>query len=137
MLDTLFGFSPDQASYLLFQYGETGRKGYILTVAVADSLYPLVYGGLLVLMLSWLLKTTGFEKTPLQKLNLLPLSAMVFDFLENAGIIAMLIRFPGEINALAGYTSLVGMAKWILVTLSIVFTIGWAVWGLMSFLKRK
>ena len=137
LLDSLFGFNPDQASYLLFQYGEIGRKGYIITLAVVDTIYPFVYGGLLALILSWLLKNTGSEHSPLQKTNLLPVAGMVFDFLENLGIMAMLVRFPREVNALAVYSSLMGMAKWILVIITVLFAVVWAAWGLIGFLKRR
>lgn len=137
LLDTLFGFRPDQAHYLLSSYGEAGRQGYITTLAVVDSLYPFVYGGLMALSMSWILKMTGFQGTPLQKLNLLPVTAMLFDFLENAGILSLLTQFPQKIPFLAGFTSIMGMAKWVLVILSILIIIGMAFWGLIRFVRRK
>ncbi|MEE4177792.1 MAG: hypothetical protein V2I46_09800 [Bacteroides sp.] len=137
LLDTLFGFRPDQANYLLSSYGEAGRQGYITTIAVIDSLYPFVYGGLMAFSMSWTLKMTGFHGTSLQKLNLLPVTAMIFDFVENAGILGLLKLFPHKATALAGFTSIMGMAKWVLVFLSILIIIGLSVWGLISSLKRK
>lgn len=137
ILDTLFGFSPDQAHFLLFKYGEAGRQGYITTLLAGDILFPFVYGGLLALINSWLLKMNGLGGSSLQKLNLLPLAAMLFDLLENAGILSMLRAFPEQSNALAGYTSLMGMAKWVLLIICILLVIGLAIFGLIAFLKRK
>ena len=102
-----------------------------------DILFPFVYGGLLALINSWLLKMNGLGGSSLQKLNLLPLAAMLFDLLENAGILSMLRAFPEQSNALAGYTSLMGMAKWVLLIICILLVIGLAIFGLIAFLKRK
>ncbi len=52
ILDLMFGFSPEQAYDTISAYGQTGRSGAIITTAIADSIYPLVYAGLLALSIS-------------------------------------------------------------------------------------
>lgn len=118
MLDLMFGFSPEQAYAIISDYGEAGRSGAILTTAIADSLYPFVYAGLLAFAISWFLKGIPLKSKKWQYLNLLPIAALVFDFAENAGIITMISAYPKQYDNIAHMASVAGMLKWTFVVVS-------------------
>jgi len=118
ILDLMFGFSPEQAYTIISDYGEAGRSGAIITTAIADSLYPFVYAGLLAFAISWFLKGMPMKSKKWQYLNLLPLTALAFDFAENAGIIAMLAVYPAQAFVIAHIASAAGILKWTFVVIS-------------------
>lgn len=138
MLDLLFGFSPEQAYAIISAYGEAGRSGAIITTAIADSIYPFVYAGLLALAISWFLNSIALKNQKWQYLNLLPFAALVFDFIENAGIIAMLGSFPRQMDVVARIASAAGMLKWTLVVISIIALVLVILWGrIRPFFKKQ
>jgi hypothetical protein len=118
MLDLMFGFSPEQAYDIISAYGDAGRSGAIITTTIADSIYPFVYAGLLALAISWFHNGIPLKNRKWQYLNLLPFAALIFDFAENAGIIAMLAGYPAQAPVIAHIASAAGMLKWTFVVVS-------------------
>jgi hypothetical protein len=138
MLDLMFGFSPEQAYTIISDYGAAGRSGAIKTTAVADSIYPFVYAGLLALAISWFLNGIPLKSQKWQYLNLLPFAALVFDFIENAGIIIMLGSFPRQMDVVARIASAAGMLKWTMVVISVLALVLVILWGrIRPFLTRS
>lgn len=129
ILDLMFGFSPEQAYSIISDYGQEGRSGAILSTAIADSIYPFVYAGLLAFAISWFLKTTPIKNKKWQYLNLLPFAALDFDFIENAGIITMLAGYPNQFEIIARITSVAGMLKWSMVVVSMAVIVIIIFWG--------
>jgi tetrahydromethanopterin S-methyltransferase subunit B len=119
MLDFLFGFTPDQAFSVIGGYGEEGRAGVLWISGLVDMIYPFVFGGLLVFLISIQLKKQFNTTSPWLKLNLLPLIAVGTDFIENTGIIVMLNAFPNRADGFAVMSACSGMVKWVFVGLSI------------------
>jgi hypothetical protein len=139
ILDLMFGFSPEQAYNIISAYGAAGRSGAIITTAIADSLYPFVYAGLLAFAISWFLKGIPLKSKKWQYLNLLPLAALVFDFAENAGIITMLAAYPAYSMTIARITSTAGMLKWTFVVVSAAGLVFVIIWGKIApfFINQK
>jgi hypothetical protein len=132
ILDLMFGFSPEQAYTIIAAYGDAGRSGAILTTATADSLYPFVYAGLLAMAISWFMNGIPFKNPKWQYLNLLPFVALVFDFVENAGIITMLAGYPEQFVNIARMASVAGMLKWTFVGVSLLALVLVIFWGRIS-----
>ena len=139
MLDLMFGFSPEQAYTIIAAYGEAGRSGAILFTAIADSLYPFVYAGLLAFAISWFLKGIPIKNSKWQYLNLLPFAALIFDFVENAGIISMLAGYPEQFVNMASMASVAGMLKWTMVVVSAAALVFVIIWGKIApfFINQK
>ena len=77
-------------------------------------------------------------KSWLQKLNLVPFGALLFDVLENIGIASLMTAYPQRFTWLAGYTVVMNFIKWILAgtsTLLVVF--GLAGWLVVSINKNR
>jgi hypothetical protein len=111
-LDIRFGFTPQEAHDFLVALGPEGRQWYRWTELVADSIYPLVYGLFLILLISFLFERVFSEGSIWRRANLLPLLIVVADYTENAGILTLLNRFPAPADGVARLASTANILKW-------------------------
>ncbi len=109
VLDLHFGFSAEQAYDTLEAFGEKGRGVYLEMLLMADTIYPLIYGLLLIFLASFFLKRILKSDNQFHVVNLLAVDAVIFDFLENAGIAYMIHQFPLRADFVAGLTSVFNM----------------------------
>jgi hypothetical protein len=112
LVDLEFYYSPEKVFGMISAYGEEGRAVYRNFAMTWDILYPVVYSTLLALVISILLRNTSLENSAMRMLNLLPFGAMIFDWLENAGIVAMLTAHPQTPSTVARLASAATTAKW-------------------------
>lgn len=133
ILDVRFGFSSADAYETLEAIGQEGRNKYLFFLAVIDSIYPLVYGSLLILTAGFLLRRTLNESNDFRILNLVAIDAVIFDYLENLGIIYMISRYPSRADGVATLASVSGMIKWIMIILAICVIL----FGLIGYIRGK
>lgn len=117
--DLMFGFSFEQAYAFLSHLDEDGRKAYLTTLVWIDSVYPLIYGFMLALIIGKIHGAAPELTKKHKRLNLTPIAATFADFLENTGIIVMLLAYPAKLNFAAQLASVFGMIKWTLIVISI------------------
>ena len=94
--------SPDLSLFYsssdLFQmaesYGPAGRAAYVQARIEFDILWPLVYGVFLCVSMSWFLQRLLSSANPWRLLNLLPILAVMFDFLENLSTATVMQLYP-------------------------------------------
>lgn len=131
LMDLDFGFSSEKGYSIIESYGEQGRKVYFFVESFIDVLYPIVYTAAFVLMISFLFKKNSWNIGKIALLNILPLAGMVFDMLENFGIVQMLRAFPEKVDFWANFASNAGIVKWsfavIGMLLFLVSLVGWGV----------
>lgn len=112
LLDFQFGFSQEKAYEVLTHLGKEGRIFYSRMIWLLDFVFPLSYG---IAAFSWI--AYFLNKLPLNKLYsillFLPLTAMLFDWLENVGILLLLSSFPDLSAGIVGLSSNAGLVKWI------------------------
>lgn len=111
-LDLMFFYTPGQAFEMMDQYGEAGRSIYLRIELTADIIYPIIYTLFFGLLLSWLFQRAFRPDNKIQKWNVMPVGAWLFDMLENAGIISMLTMYPSKPEFVAWLTMLFGSLKW-------------------------
>ena len=75
-------------------YGEEGRAAYLKARWTFDLAFPLVYTFFLVTAISWLLNRALPQYSRWRLLNLVPVAAMVLDFLENTMTSLVMGRYP-------------------------------------------
>jgi hypothetical protein len=138
-LDLEFFFTAERAYQLIATYNEAVRNFYVPFELTADIIYPTLYGTYLALLISFLLKINfqNIDNQSVKVLNLLPLGASIFDFLENIGITILVSNYQTRLDTLATLTGLMGGIKWIfailsLLTLLILF-VRWILKRLLSF----
>jgi len=130
ILDMRFGYSPGEAHEALTAFGPGGRQAYLRMLWLADSLYPLIYGMLLILTASFFLHRGLRPGSPFRLFNLAAIDAVLFDLIENIGITGLLLRYPDAPASLARLASVAGILKWLAVAISLAFIVigivGWA-----------
>lgn len=117
-LDLLFFYTPQQAYEQIAAYGPDGRAAYRLTQLTADVLFPLVYSLFFGLLLSWLFQRGFPAEAGIQRWNVIPLGAFLFDYLENFSIVTLLTIYPAAPIGLAWVTAVFTMMKWCFVGIS-------------------
>ena len=121
-LDLMFFYTPAQAFEMMDKYGEAGRSIYLRIELTADILYPIIYTLFYGLLLSWLFQHAFKRESKMQKWNVVPVGAWLFDLLENVGIVSMLVMYPSKPEILAWITMIFGSLKWgfFVITLALV-----------------
>jgi len=112
-IDLMFFPLPAQSYAVVEALGQAGRASYRLTELSVDLIYPLAYTLFYSLLMTALLQRALDKSSRWQLLNLLPFGALVFDLLENIGIVSMLSMYPLQPAALGIYTLVVNGIKWV------------------------
>lgn len=109
-LDMRMSYTATDVVNYFNRLGADGRKDYCFAVSWIDTLFPFIYGALIVLQLALLIKVL-FKSNSLLFLGLviLPIGMVIFDYLENLNTLKMLDVFPnispGMASAGTCYTS--------------------------------
>jgi len=112
-IDLTFGASPETLFEKVAAYGEQGRHAYRIFALTADVGYPIIYSIFLGLAVTWSFRRAFPAGSWLQRLNLVPFAALVFDILENLGIVGLLSTYPQQLVWLAYLTIILNIIKWI------------------------
>lgn len=105
-IDLTFFPSPQKIFSILAAFDTPGRAFYRLHELTLDIIYPITYTLFFSLLITFLLSRASKRKSLLQPLNLLPFGTLIFDLLENAGIVALLTLYPSQHSGLAWFVSL-------------------------------
>jgi hypothetical protein len=133
-LDLMFHYSPDQAYALIESYGPEVRHSYAISALTLDVIYPLTYSLLFSVWLSMLLKGPGSLKCAVV---MLPFVILLFDLLENSGIVVMLLNYPQRLDTLAQLTAMATSLKWVFAITVILLTLALSLWRLGQYLFRN
>ncbi len=107
MIDTEMAYNAEDAYEIIGNYTGNMRQRYILGEITLDLVFPVIYTFLFSFLIFFLYKNAT--------LALFPFLQMIFDYLENTGIVIMLSAWPEKIMWLATATSIFSMVKWVLV----------------------
>jgi hypothetical protein len=118
--DTTFFYSSDDLYNFAEAYGEEGRAAYVRARGTFDVIWPLVYTIFLATGISWLSARAFPPRSRWHLLNLVPVLAMFFDFLENGCTSMVMLRYPQLSPLATGLAPPVSMIKWALVMGSFV-----------------
>lgn len=126
-LDLTFFPSAQQSMAAVNAYGPEGRPFYATVELTADILYPIAYTFFYSLLITLLARRAFDKDSKLQRLNLLPFGAWLFDMLENVCILTMLFSFPTEQPLVATALTFMNGIKWLFAgasILSVLFALG-------------
>lgn len=130
-------WTPEQGFALIESYGDSGRSLYRIIDLTADVVYPIIYGFAFALLITFLVRKIAPSNKWLPYLAFLPLLAVVFDYAENASIVALLNAYPTQLMGVAKLGGIFTFFKWMLVFATIgVSVIGLIVWGIKGLSKR-
>ncbi len=118
-IDLMFFYTPQTVYAEIAGYGEYLRRFSLTVNLTIDLVYPFVYTLFFSLLITWLFKKGFTQNSEMQMLNVVPLIAMLFDLLQNLGVVIMLSIYPATPVNLAWGTTIFSMAKWVFVGMSI------------------
>lgn len=105
------GYTPKYVHALFENLGQKGRDAYLFRQIPVDMLYPLLFAMTYSLMLAFLFQRAFKPDAKIQYLCMTPILAGAFDYLENAGIVIMLIDYPRLSDFLASLTNIFSLMK--------------------------
>ena len=135
--DTSFLYTPQELYDIAEVYGPEGRNAYLYARWTFDLVYPLVYGFFLVTSISWLFGRVFPATSPLQLANLVPVLAVLFDFLENTAVSIVMFRFPQPTEFFAWLAPLFTLLKWGFVSASFILLLVGLLGFFWNWFKRR
>jgi len=136
-IDLQFFYTPEKAYSMVAAYGAAGRAMYRTFELTGDILYPIVYTLFFSLVLTWLLQRGFAANSQIQRLNVVPFGAWLFDLLENVGIVTMLSIYPATPALIAWLTAICTLIKWSFIGATIVLTLASLVMMAKNTLLKK
>lgn len=128
VLDLQFNYNASKVESILSEYNEEARFMAARFNAIADSLYPVAYTFLYIILTAWVYNNVGKYRNVWKHIHLLPLSVMLIDYAENSGIIYMLRHYPNYSKEVPLIFGLITSFKWLMVgVVSIVVLAGIAI----------
>jgi hypothetical protein len=121
--DMSFFYKANDLYRMAEAYGQAGREAYIRVRFSFDLIWPLVYTVFLCTCISWVYGKAFNAGSPWQRMNLVPLFAILFDYLENISTSLVMLQFPNRLPLIAMLAPVFTMGKWILVTGSILLLV--------------
>ena len=141
ILDMEVLYTPDQAYAFLAAMGEAGRAFDLTHIIPIDLFVPFFYALFLSTFITWLLHRWLPAGSLWHRLNLVPVIGAVFDYLENLGIIAMLLAWPARLPEIAQFTMASTLLKFSFSALAFLIVavalIGWIVYAIRGRLCRS
>ena len=119
ILDFEFGFTYEEANRILTALGEEGRTFYLTRILPLDFPFPFSLMLACVGIIALLIKHIASEK-PYRYLIFIPVLLMLFDWIENIGIIILLNNYPSLPTWAVSLASISGILKHIFTYSSIV-----------------
>ncbi len=114
--DTSFIYSSDDLYRMASNYGEEGRGYYIRSRFTFDVIWPVFYGLFLWAGISFFAQP--LKHAAARHAWLLPLAAVVLDFLENSSASLVMFMYPERLPLVASLAPIFTFTKWFAVALS-------------------
>ncbi len=119
-LDYKFSYSFDFVDESLAAYGSEGRSLFVWVLATLDVIYPVLTALFLSLLIGYLAQKVYGEKLLSPYIVMIPFSTLILDFLENASLATLALRYPDLSAAVAQAASLFTSAKWLTAAASLL-----------------
>jgi hypothetical protein len=136
ILDLKFGYDAGYVNALFTTLGETGRHVYLYNQLPVDMVYPLLAGLTYCLVIGYLLRKLEKFEGPLFYLCLTPLLSGLFDYIENIGIISLLVSYPNPLEKLTVIFSGATVIKFIFGGINflaiIILLVAWGISGALA-----
>ena len=122
ILDSRLGYTFAEVEYHVTILGEQGRQLYT-TLQVLDLIFPLGYGMSMTLALTGLIMRLFPEGHPMEKAASIPILGMLFDYLENITIAALIASYPNLSPLAVSAASIFTQLKWSCIILALILLV--------------
>jgi hypothetical protein len=116
-LDSNISYGAREAHALFGKLKDEGRQFYACSEITADLIFPIIYSLFLSLLIIYIFQKCSLNKA-LQFVAMLPLLALLFDYIENILFAFMLFDYPQERTAFAEVASVSTKLKWTFLAVS-------------------
>lgn len=113
-IDITFAPSVVTICNMVDAYGAEIRQSYMWGEVTWDGIYPLIYGLMLLLGLSYGIRRAGVNSALMNNLLFLPLVVVGADYCENIGIVTLLWSHPSCSAEVAMLVSIFVTTKWVM-----------------------
>jgi hypothetical protein len=141
ILDLNFGNNTAHINHTLTALGEAGRSAYLHVFLPIDTCYAAIYAVFYACTLAFFVRRLPLQRWKLgwaRWIVVLPVVAAACDWWENVVFALMLSQFPVLANpALVASTTVATRAKFILVYLSLLLVVGFAVYHMVRWIATK
>jgi len=124
LLDQSPSFTVDAIYKRLSDYGANGRKEYAFRNITVDILLPLSLLPFLFLLMLHAIRPLQLSRSLRLLLLSLPVVYVVFDFAENAAVLALLNNYPTRMELTAGILPFLTLVKRVASLLALVVPVG-------------
>lgn len=114
------GYNMDSVNSILAEYSPEARAFSVKFSLIADSVYPVVYTFLFIVILTWVMKSGNESRMLAKYFHLVPLLTLFIDYAENAAIVSVVGSFPAQTSGQVQLASVLTIAKWLSIVLQIV-----------------
>ena len=114
-IDTSLFTTVEERYEIAESYGEEGRDAYIYARFTFDLVWPIVYTVFLTSLISWVFTRAFNEGSVWQKSNLIPVTGMMLDYLENISASIVMLRYPARTPFIDLAATLFTPMKWLFV----------------------
>ena len=135
--DTSLIYSPQQLYRMAETYGEQGRQAYIQQRFTFDVVWPLVYTFFLVTAITWLYARGFPEHSSWRRANMVPLLALLLDYLENLSTSLVMLRYPQPTPLVDWLAPIFTLFKWVFVVGSFALLLVGVVAYVWNLLARR
>lgn len=136
-IDLQFFYTPEKVYGMIEAYSPEVRASYRLFEMTGDILYPIVYTLFFSLAITWLFQRGFASTSSMQKYNVIPFGAWLFDLFENIGIVTMLSVYPSTPAALAWISTFFTLVKWSFVGATVLLLLTGLVKAAMNGFKKQ
>jgi hypothetical protein len=112
--DLSFYYSPGSLYQIASALGEDGRAAYIRARFTFDLVWPLVYTFFLTSTITWSFRAFS-QGSWMRNANMIPILAILFDYLENISTSLVMYRFPDRTPVVDFLAPIFTSTKWVLV----------------------
>jgi hypothetical protein len=138
ILDLQFHYTPNEAREIISCYTAEGRAFAIKFNLIADSVYPVCYTFLFIIIIGWIYKSVAQKNGAVPAyIHLLPLVTTILDYCENTGIVIMHSSYPDVSNTTATVTAALTAAKWSSLAVQLIIIIYGLLMLVVPQLRRK
>ncbi len=135
--DTSLFYSGGDLYRMAEMYGLEGRAAYLSARWTFDLAFPFVYTFFLFTAISWLLNRILTQGSRWRLLNLVPVAAMVLDFLENTATSLVMARYPLQCPPGELLAPLFTPLKWLFVGGSFLILLTFLILILVKMMTKK
>lgn len=136
-IDLQLFYMPDKVYGMIESYSPEVRSSYRTFEMTGDIIYPIVYTLFFSLLITWLFQRGFASNSNMQKYNVVPFGAWLFDLLENVGIVTMLSIYPSTPSVVAWLAGIFTLIKWSFAGVTIILILTGLVKAALNGFKKQ